>query len=172
MAQGLGPGVLTPAGTRPASGLLRGKLAAPLIWESTRPRPGPVGCGLLRVGIPRDPPLLSLQPPGAVVGPFREVLGGQLPEPHLTRKRAHAPHQGDQLSEARREGYFWAGDVVCMLPCHHKASRLVCTHRCASATSSRSQPAPRGDHSSHLGLSWECGQSGSLPVFLPQGKLG
>lgn len=29
-------------------------------------------------------------------------------------------HLGDQLSEAWRVGYFWAGNVVCVLPCESK----------------------------------------------------
>lgn len=49
------------------------------------------------------------------------------------------PHRGDQLSEVQRAGYFWAGDVVRMLPwegkCHHKSSWLVCAHRCAGTAS-------------------------------------
>lgn len=163
LAHGLGSGVLTPAGVQPASGPLREKLAEALDWESTR---APPMCGPLQGAFPGIP--LHMPPwarlcsapavrgGGTFLGSGGGAAPGASPDPQAG---THTPHQGDRLSEAPRAGYFWAGDVVRMLPregeCHHKASWLVRTHRRAATTSPctavRAPNTPRGGHASHLG---------------------
>lgn len=45
------------------------------------------------------------------------------------RGRAPAPHLGDRLSTAQREGYFWSGDMVCVLPRERKCHKRPARHR-------------------------------------------